>query len=489
MNIGMALTWSFLKRAKRVLIEDDSREYRGAELLVAGAHIADVVDGKSGSSRVGILVPTSGAFAAAAYGVWLSGKTIVPLNYLSERETLEYVIDDAGCDLVIASKKLIEHLGYVPSCKNIVYLEDLNFKSLPSPRLPKWTSSEDLAVVLYTSGTSGKPKGVMLTHKNMMSNVAQVHEHIAILPSDVFFGVLPQFHSFGITALTLLPLLFGCKVIYSARFMPKRVVEGIEKHGATIYIGIPSMYNALMTVKSAKADSLKTLRMSLSGGEPLPRDVSDRFFERFGVRICEGYGLTETAPVTNVMLADEESKIGAVGRALPGVIQRIVDPETGEELGADVDGELRIGGPNVMKGYLNLPEQTAEAFDEFGHLRTGDMARIDSEGFLSITGRIKEMLIVGGENVFPREIEEVLNAHPAVGVSGVVGQHDPMRGEVPVGFVEVAEGESVDGDELIHWCRDRLAGYKVPRRIVMVEEMPRNATGKVLRRSLSEMLD
>ncbi len=488
MNLGMALTWSFLKRAKRVLIEDDSREYRGADLLVAGAHIADVVDGKSGSSRVGILVPTSGAFAAAAYGVWLAGKTIVPLNYLSEQETLEYVIDDAGCDLVIASKKLVEHLGYVPKCKTIVYLEDLNFKSLPSPRLPRWTSSEDLAVVLYTSGTSGKPKGVMLTHTNMLSNVGQIHEHIAIMPSDVFYGVLPQFHSFGITGLTLLPLLSGCKAVYAARFMPKRVIGGIGKQGATIYIGIPSMYNALMTVKSATVDSLTTVRIAISGGEPLPRDVSDRFFERFGVRICEAYGLTETAPGTNIMLPEEEDKIGSVGRTLPGVIERIVDPATGDELGADVDGELRIGGPNVMKGYLNQPELTAEVFDELGHLRTGDMARIDSDGFLYITGRIKEMLIVGGENVFPREIEEVLNAHPSVGVSGVVGQHDPMRGEVPVGFVEVAEGESVEPDELIHWCRDRLAGYKVPRRIVLVEEMPRNATGKVLRRALSEML-
>ena len=488
MNLGMALTWSFLKRAKRVLIEDDSRAYRGVDLLVAGAHVADVVDGKSSSSRVGILVPTSGAFAAASYGVWLAGKTIVPLNYLSERETLEYVIEDSGCDLVIASRKLIEHLGYVPKCTSIVYLEDLNFKSMPSPRLPKWTSSEDLAVVLYTSGTSGKPKGVMLSHRNLLSNVGQVHEHIAIRPTDVFFGVLPQFHSFGITALTVLPLLFGCKVIYSARFMPKRVLSGIEKHGATIYIGIPSMYNALMTVKSAMPEMLSSIRISLSGGEPLPRDVSDRFYERFGVRICEGYGMTETAPVTNVMLPDEEHKLGSVGRALPGVVERIVDPATGEEVGADVDGELRIGGANVMRGYLNLPGVTDEVFDELGHLKTGDMARIDADGFLYITGRIKEMLIVGGENVFPREIEEVLNAHPAVGESGVVGQRDPMRGEVPVGFVELAEGETVDGDALIHWCRDRLAGYKVPRRIEFVDEMPRNATGKVLRRALSEML-
>jgi long-chain acyl-CoA synthetase len=243
-----------------------------------------------------------------------------------------------------------------------------------------------------------------------------------------------------------------------------------------------------MTVKSAQADAFKTIRLALSGGEPLPRDVSDRFFERFGVRICEGYGMTETAPVTNVMLPDEHHKLGAVGRALPGVVQRVVNPETGHEVGANVDGELRIGGPNVMQGYLNLPELTAEVFDEYGHLKTGDMAQIDEDGFLSITGRIKEMLIVGGENVFPREIEEVLNAHPAVAASGVVGQKDPMRGEVPVGYVELEEGASVEDDELVRWCRDRLAGYKVPRRVVVLSGMPRNPTGKVLRRALSEML-
>jgi long-chain acyl-CoA synthetase len=487
MNLGLGLTWSFLKRSGRVLIEDDSRRYRGIDLLVAGAHIADVVDSVA-SPRVGILVPTSGGFTAAAYGVWLSGKTIVPLNYLSEKETLNYIIEDAGCELVLASRRLVEHLGFVPDCKRIVYLEDLNFRSLPSPRLPKLVGCEELAVVLYTSGTSGKPKGVMLTHSNMLSNVKQVHEHIAIESGDVFMGVLPQFHSFGITALTLLPMLFGCKVVYAARFMPKRVISAIQEHGATIYVGIPSMYNALMTVKSAEGDAMCSLRLALSGGEPLPRDVSDRFYERFGIRICEGYGMTETAPVTNVMLPHEEGKLGAVGRPLPGVVQRIVDPESGRDVGVDIDGELRIGGPNVMKGYLNLPELTEEVFDEYGHLKTGDMARIDEDGFLSITGRIKEMLIVGGENVFPREIEEVLNAHPSVASSGVVGQSDPMRGEVPVGFVELEEGTAIEGDELIHWCRERLAGYKVPRRVVVLEEMPRNPTGKVLRRALSEML-
>lgn len=489
MNLGASLTWSFLKSAKRVLIEDDSRSYRGIDLLVAGMHIADLVESSSQASRVGILLPTSGAFGAASYGVWLAGKTIVPLNYLSERETLEYVIQDAGCDLILASRKLVEHLGYEPRAKRVVYLEDLNFRSMPSPRLPKVVGCEELAVVLYTSGTSGKPKGVMLSHSNMLSNVRQTHEHIAIRPTDVFMGVLPQFHSFGITALSLLPMLFGCKVVYSARFMPKRIIDSIQKHQATVYVGIPSMYNALMTVKSAKGDALDSLRLALSGGEPLPRDVSDRFYERFGVRICEGYGMTETAPVTNVMLPDEQHKIGAVGRPLPGVVQRIVDPETGCDLGFDVDGELRIGGPNVMQGYLNLPEQTAAAFDEYGHLRTGDMARIDQDGFLSITGRIKEMLIVGGENVFPREIEEVINAHPAVNASGVIGQKDPMRGEVPVAFVELEVGSEAGDDELIHWCRDRLAGYKVPRRVVVVAELPRNMTGKLMRRSLVELLD
>lgn len=488
MNLGIALTKSFLRRPMRTFMVDDTRSYRGIDLMIAGMHIADQVDAKTAKLRVGMLIPTSGIFAVAAYGVWIGGRTAVPMNYLLDEKTMNFVIEDSGCDLIIASRKLIEHMGFVPKVKTIIYLEDIDFKALPSPRLPKWSMPNDLAVVLYTSGTSGKPKGVMLTHRNLLSNASQLHEHIGVSSEDVFLGILPQFHSFGLTGLTLMPMLFGCKAVYSARFVPKKIVGLIQKHRPSIYLAIPSMYNAMLTVKSATAEDFSSFRILLSGGEPLPDDVRTRFADRYHQRIVEAYGLTETSPGTNVLLPEENRK-GTVGRALPGVIERIVDPMTGKVLAHSTDGELRIKGPNVMKGYLGLEEETREAFDEDGFFKTGDMAQIDEDGFLKITGRIKEMMIVGGENVFPREIEEVLNAHPAIHDSGVIGQADSMRGEVPLGFVELEEDASTDPDEIKQWCRDRLPGYKVPKRIEIIESLPRNGTGKIMRRALSSKLD
>ncbi len=487
MNLGIALTKSFLRRPTRTFMVDDTRSYRGIDLMVAGMHIADQVDALTAKPRVGMLIPTSGIFAAAAYGVWIGGRTAVPMNYLLDEKTLNYVIDDCGCDLIIASRKLIEHIGFVPKVKKILYLEDMNFKSLPSPRLPKMVSADELAVVLYTSGTSGKPKGVMLTHRNLLSNAVQLEEHIGVSHKDVFLGILPQFHSFGLTGLTLMPMLTGCKAVYTARFVPKKIVGLIQKHRPSVYLAIPSMYNAMLTVKSATADDFASFRLMLSGGEPLPETVRTRFAERYDQPIVEAYGLTETAPGTNVLLPSE-NRPGTVGRALPRVIQRIVDPATGDILPHSTDGELRIQGPNVMKGYLGLEEETREAFDEDGFFKTGDMAQIDEDGFLKITGRIKEMMIVGGENVFPREIEEVLNAHPAVHDSGVIGLSDPMRGEVPIGFVELEEDQTVEPDEIKQWCRDRLPGYKVPKRVEIIDALPRNGTGKIMRRALSPKL-
>lgn len=488
MNLGSVLTRKLIRGARHAFMIDDRRSYRGVETLVASMHIADQLDSKCSVPRVGTLIPTSGAFAIAAAGTWMSGRTLVPMNYLLQQEELQYIIDDCGCDVILASRKLIEHIGFTPRVKHLIYLEDLDFRSLPNPRLPRVVHADELAVLLYTSGTSGRPKGVMLSHRNLLSNAKQIRQHIHVLPTDIFFGVLPQFHSFGLTALTIVPLLTKSKVIYSARFIPKKIIEGIREHRPTIFIGIPSMYNALLTVKDACPEDFTSLRLAVSGGEPLPEDVARRFYERFGVRISEGYGMTETSPVTNVLLP-EEDHAGSVGRAVPGVIQRIIDPITGRVLPPNTDGELRMTGPNVMQGYYKLDEITKETFDEHGFLRTGDMARIDENGFLSITGRIKEMMIVGGENVFPREIEEILDAHPCVHASGVTGLQDPMRGEVPIAFVELEEDAEIQSDDLKIWCRDQLAGYKVPKRIEIVDSLPRNATGKIVRRKLLPLLE
>lgn len=478
---------SMVRSFGREMLVDDRRSYRGVDLLAIALHVADLVEARSSSPRVGVMLPTCGAFAGVASGVWFAGRTLVPLNYLLKDEELRYVIADCGADLVIASRQLCEQLKITLRAPRVVWIEDVDFKSLPTPRWPRGASEDDLAVVLYTSGTSGRPKGVMLTHGNLAANVAQVRRHVHFTRSDVMLGVLPQFHSFGLTALTCVPLFRGCRGVFSARFVPGRIVELFRQHRPTVFMGIPSMYNALLTVKDARPEDFSSLRIALSGGEPLPGSIAAAFRERFGVEIHEGFGMTETAPVTHVRLPGEDAP-GSVGRPLPGVVQRIVDERTGRDLPPGVDGELRLSGPNVMKGYLNRPEETAAAFDERGFLRTGDMARVDERGFLWITGRIKEMIIVGGENVFPREVEEVLDAHPDVFAAGVVGEPDGVRGEAVVAFVEAEPGRTPDPDALRAWCRERLAGYKVPRRVEVVEALPRNPTGKIMRRALVEML-
>lgn len=476
---------SMLLHFGREMLVDDRRSYRGVDLLTIALHTADLVETYAKAPRVGVMLPTSGAFAGVASGVWFVGKTLVPLNYLLKPEELQYVIDDCGADLLIASRQLVEHLGLSPKVDKIVWIEDIDFRKLPTPRWPKVSGPDELAVILYTSGTSGRPKGVMLSHRNLSSNVQQMHDHVHFTNRDVFLGVLPQFHSFGLNALTHAPFFCGAKGVYNARFTPKKIIESFRQHRPTVFMGIPSMYNALLTVKDATAEDFASLRIAISGGEPLPEAVSTAFRERFKIDICEGFGMTECSPVTHVRLPGEDVP-GSVGRPLPGVRQRIVDPATGRDLPIDTDGELRLAGPNIMTGYLGLPKETSATFDEKGYLRTGDMARIDARGFLRITGRIKEMMIVGGENVFPREIEEVLDAHPEVFAAGVVGEKDPVRGEVPVAFVEAEEGKSPDPEALRAWCRDRLAGYKVPRRVVVVDKLPRNPTGKIMRRALAE---
>ncbi|HZW10697.1 MAG TPA: AMP-binding protein, partial [Phycisphaerales bacterium] len=445
------------------------------------------IERRSQSQTVGLLLPTSGAFPICALGAWILGRTVVPLNYLLKPDELQYVIDDCACDTILTVEPMLEHLGRRPRVANLVTLETIDFRAFPDFRWPARPHADDLACLLYTSGTSGKPKGVMLSHRNLSSNVRQCLEHVSLEHGDVLLGVLPQFHSFGLTVLTLLPLFRGLKAVYSARFVPQQIVRLCREHRPTLFVAIPSMYNALLSVKQAQPDDFASLRYVVSGGEGLPEDVLDRFRERFGKTICEGYGLTETAPVTN-WCRPHEWRRRSVGRPLPRVEEIIRDPATGQQLPPGRDGEVLIRGPQRMLGYYNLPEETAKAIDADGWLRTGDMGRFSEDGHLSITGRIKEMLIVGGENVFPREIEEVINRHPSVKDSGVVGLADPMRGEVPVAFVELNEGAAFDERAILALCREHLAGYKVPRDVRRLDALPRSGTGKILRRELQKLV-
>lgn len=483
----MPIIRTCLQNARRTLIVDDRREYRGAEILVAALHVASEIERRSQTQTVGLLLPTGGAFPICALAGWILGRTIVPLNYLLKPDELQYVIDDCGCDTIVTVGPMLDYLGVRPRVEHLIMMESIEFKAVPDLRWPARSRPDDLACLLYTSGTSGKPKGVMLSHCNLLSNVRQCLEHVGLRDEDVLLGVLPQFHSFGLTVLTILPLVRGLRAIYTARFVPQHVMRLLREHRPTMFVGIPSMYNALLAVKQAEPADFASLRFTVSGGEPLPEDVFERFRERFGVTICEGYGLTETSPVTN-WCRPEDWRRRSVGTPVPRVEQIIVDPASGKVLPQGREGEVLVRGPNRMLGYFNLPDETSKAITPEGWFRTGDMGRFDQDGHLSITGRIKEMLIVGGENVFPREIEEVINRHPSVHASAVIGMTDPMRGEVPVAFVELEEGETFDERSVLALCRDQLAGYKVPRDIRVLDALPRNPTGKIQRRQLNQHL-
>lgn len=490
MSVHGPILKNLLFHPHRTFVVDDRKSYCGAELLIGAMHVAQAIRSRCESGTVGVMVPTSGAFPICALAGWIAGKVVVPLNYLLKQDELQYVIDNCECDTIISLRQMLDFTGFTPKVKNIIKLDDLNFKSVPEPMWPHSPEDSDLAVLLYTSGTSGKPKGVMLTHANLAGNVRQIRNWINIAREFVFLGVLPQFHSFGLTALTLLPLTSCSKVVYTARFVPNKIMKLMREHRPKVFIAIPSMYNALLHAKDATREDWSSVEYIVSGGEPLPQVVFDGFRGKFGVTINEGYGLTETSPVTNWCRPDEW-RPHSVGHTLPELELRIIDPATGKSLGPNHDGEVQFKGVNVMRGYYKLPEQTADTFTRDGYFKTGDMGRTDMNGHLFITGRIKEMLIVGGENVFPREIEEVLNKHEVVKDSGVVGKMDPMRGELPVAFVELREAvdpKTFDANSLRSWCRQSLAGYKVPDEVRVLEALPRNATGKIMRRELKKML-
>lgn len=477
----------FLFHPTKIVVIDEQKRWKGIEILLASMRLAEVIEQRSGNSRIGIMLPTSGLFPVAAYASWMLGRTVVPLNYLLKPDDLQHICDDSGIDMVITVSPMLDFLKERPHGVKFILMDKIDFRTFPAVRWPAFNYRDDLAVLLYTSGTSGRPKGVMLSHGNIEANINQCCDWAEFKISDSMLGVLPQFHVFGMTVLTFLPLSRGMLVHYLSRFQPQRIVQWMGKFKPTIFIAIPTMFNALLRVKNAGIDDFASLKYIISGGEPLPESVALQYRERFGVFINEGYGLTETSAVTH-WCRPWEFRPKSAGRALPDIEVRIVALDEERVVATGEDGEIRMRGPNIMQGYYHLPEDTDRAFDEEGYFRTGDIGHVDEDGFLYITGRLKEMMIIGGENVFPRDIEEVLNQHEAVHDSAVIGVRDPSRGEVPIAFVELS-GEGVSADENVEselrgFCRLSLPTYKVPREIYVVEELPRNATGKIMRRAL-----
>ncbi len=474
----------------KLAVADGVRSLTYRQLTLLASALRDVVRRRTALDRVGIMLPASSVFPGALLGTLWASKIAVPLNFLLNPNELVKVVVDAGLDLILTTRRFHELSINLPA--RALFLEDLPLKRKmlfaaikPKPAPPR-VCGNTTAVILYTSGTTAEPKGVELTHQNLYSNCVDTIYSLDIDVDFVFLNTLPPFHVFGLTGLVLSPIVLGATVHAIPRFSPMTVVKTVSTHGVTIMMAIPSMYAAILKTKSTQSDAFRSVRFAISGGEPLPDSVREGFKERFGVTLHEGYGLTETSPVVTVN-ASHARRDGTVGRPIRNVELRLVG-EDGKALPPGLEGEIHTRGPGIMKGYYNKPKETRRAIDRDGWFATGDIGRIDKDGFLSITGRAKEMLIIGGENVFPREIESALEEHDAVLQAAVIAMPDDLRGEAPAAFIIPEHGAETTESELRSFVKRKLAGYKVPKRITIREDLPTGPTGKILKRRLRELL-
>lgn len=486
------LIQAFLESSRRFpqkqAVQDHAQKltYRQLERLVRV--LRRVVLHETELPHVGVVLPGSAGGLATLLGTLWAGKVPVPLNFLLQRSELEMIIRDADIDLIISTVHLRELLEGLPV--RVLYLEELHlkrrfiFEFLRSrPPVPE-PGPDETAVILYTSGTTGRPKGVCLSQNNIYSNARAACDHLQLDDNLHLLGIIPPFHVFGLTVVHFLPMIRGGSVTFIPRFSPQATYRAIQTLDVNILLGVPSMYAAIARLKSIDPAHFAGIHIAASGGEALPPAIYELFRERTGIPLIEGYGLTETSPIIAADLPASHRR-GTVGKPLPGVEVQLRDAEGRVET-ENHEGELFVRGPLVMQGYYKQPEETRRMIDEHGWLRTGDIVRIE-DGYLTITGRAKDLIIVGGENVYPREVEDVLESCPGVAEVAVIGQPDSSRGEVVVAYVSAEPDVTLEPVELRRFCRERLAGFKVPREIHIRAELPRGPTGKVLKRQLREM--
>ncbi|WP_169085612.1 long-chain-fatty-acid--CoA ligase [Paenibacillus sp. PL91] len=484
--------------------------------------------------RVAIMLPNCPQTVIAYYGVLLAGGIVVQTNPLYVERELEHQLADSGAVAIITVDLLYPRLSRVrgklpeegplpklrhaiitsikdglPFPKNLLYplkqrkegfRADIPYGSfgvvgykkllsakLPQTLLPAPAKSAELAVLQYTGGTTGTPKGVMLSHGNLIANTMQISAwcYKAEDGKERFLAALPLFHVFGLTVLMNMSVLRAGTLILLPRFEVETVLQTINQQKPTIFPGAPTMYVALINHKAASKTDLSSINVCISGSAALPLEVQEQFEAMTGGRLIEGYGLSEASPVTHANPIWGHRKIGTIGIPLPDTDAAVIDPETGERLGIGELGELVVRGPQVMQGYWNKPMETDQVLRD-GWLYTGDLGTMDADGFFTVMDRIKDVIIAGGFNVYPREVEEVLFEHPAVREAAIIGVKDEYRGETVKAFIVFKEGWQVSSYQLDRWCRERLASYKVPHHYSFRETLPKTMIGKVLRRKLQE---
>jgi long-chain acyl-CoA synthetase len=459
------------------------REAAGRMSTLLAAH------GVEPGDRVGIMLPNVPAFPVAFYGALAAGAVVVPMNPLLKSREVAYYLGDSGARVILAWQAFAGEAakGAADVGAQAIAIETPDAASLLAGHQPAASESgrqdDDDAVILYTSGTTGRPKGAELTHAGLVTNAELTGRRLLENnPDDVIMGCLPLFHVFGLTCGLNATVAAAGTLTLLPRFDPARALEIIQRDAVTIFEGVPTMYAAILHLPQADPAMAATLRVCVSGGASMPVEILRGFEEKFGCMILEGYGLSETSPVASFNHPDKVRKPGSIGTPIEGVQMRLID-DAGQTVPAGEVGEIAIRGHNVMKGYWNKPEATAEAIRE-GWFRTGDMARVDEDGYYYIVDRKKDLIIRGGYNVYPREIEEVLHEHPAVAEVAVIGIPHPDLGEEVGAAVALKPGASVTPEELRAFTRDRVAAYKYPRRVWLVDALPKGPTGKILRREV-----
>ncbi|MEK5175139.1 fatty acid--CoA ligase family protein [Heyndrickxia sp. FSL W8-0496] len=457
--------------------------------------------------HIALLLGNSPHFVISLYGAMRLGATVIPINPIYTPDEIGYILNNGDVKVIIALDLLLplaeKMEALLPKVESYIICESNPLNKVDVSTNEKMKSfsdviasgnlafdepeliEEDVAVILYTSGTTGRPKGAMLTHKNLYSNAKDIGEYLKMNHLDKVMTVLPMFHVFSLTVVVNAPLISGSTIIIVPKFSPKEIFRLAKKYEVTVFAGVPTMYNFLYQYPDGDPNDFSTFRLCISGGSSLPVALLKNFEKKFNVLISEGYGLSEASPVTCFNPLDRPRKPGSIGTSILNVENKIVN-ELGEELPEGQVGELVVRGPNVMKGYYKMPEETAAAIRD-GWLYTGDLARVDGEGYFYIVDRKKDMVIVGGFNVYPREVEEVLYEHPEVVEAAVIGAPDPEQGEVVKCFV-VPKNENLTEAELMEYCREHLAKYKLPKTIEFLEELPKNTTGKILRKALKEQV-
>jgi long-chain acyl-CoA synthetase len=459
-----------------VLTPQKSVSYQ--ELVDGARRVASALLKATQQPVVALFFPMCPEFVTAYFGVLYAGKAALPLNLLLPPEDLKYILQDSGADVIVAPPDFAAKLA--PLGVKVLSCADL-FSAGLAGELPRPTPA-DMATLLYTSGTTGKPKGVELTHHNLASNAASAVDAMRLTPGHRLLACLPSFHTFAITGTMLAPLAAGASLATMPKFDPEGVLATTAELKCNTLMMVPSMYRLITRMQERKKLDLAHVKLAIAGGEALPSEIADNFEKVFGIPLLQGYGQTESAPVVSFNLP-WDNQPGTVGKPIKDVQVRIVNPDTLKDAAPET-GEIWIKGPNVMRGYHNKPEETAQALTADGWLRTGDMGELTSSGFLRITGRLREMIKMAGEMVFPAEVENALLQHPAIFEAGVAGAKDERKGEIVKAFVVLKPGETASEADLLAHCRTLLAGYKVPKVIEFRPELPKGPTGKVMRRLL-----